>query len=114
MLTNQEYAKENHVPAELPVEFEPFAMFTIDMGKVKNCVGRNPSTGKRILKDAYPHLAGKPLWAVKPVPIMSISAMRKLQEQEAEKDRSARIALYISRGYAFAQEGDEEDMEDEV
>lgn len=112
MLTNQEYAKENHVSAELPVEFEPFAMFTIDMGKVKNCVGRD-ANGKRILKDAYPHLAGKPLWGVKPVPVMSISAMRKLQEQEAEKDRSARIALYISRGYAFAQEG-EEDMEDEV
>lgn len=109
MLTNVEYAKEHGVPEVLSAEIEPFAMFTIDMGNVKKCVGRDAS-GKRILENAYPHLAGKHLWGVKPVPVMSVSAMRKMQEEEAEKDRKARLELYISRGFAFeTEEGEEVD-----
>lgn len=109
MLTNIEYAKEHEVPEVLSADIEPFAMFTIDMGNVKKCVGRN-ANGKRILENAHPHLAGKYLWNVKPVPVMSVSAMRKMQEEEAEKDRKARLELYISRGYAFeTKEREEED-----
>lgn len=121
MLTNKEFSAANKVPATLPRNIEPFAMFTVDLGEVKTCVGRNAS-GKRIMKFANPHLQGKDanLWDVVPVRVeMTIAEMRKASEDEriaqaiADKaEREERIKMYaerVARDLPIFDNDDEED-----
>lgn len=105
MLSNKEYARVNKVPKVLDPSIEPFAMFTLDMGE-------SMADGKLVA----PHLTGKGenLFDVTPVGELTVSQIKKIQDEEAEKDRQARLALYIQRGYAFeSPDSQEEDTPEE-
>ena len=102
MLNENEFAIENLVPATLSSDVAEFAMFTIDLGDVLTLKMRD-ANGKRVMKNAYPHLKGKgvQLWKVKPAATMSVTRMRQLQAEQNELDRQANLARYIKQGYAF-------------
>jgi hypothetical protein len=100
MLTNKEFNRLQGFPADfqLPADFEPFAMFAIDLGGVMN----RDENGK--LTPAFPSLVGKGvnLWEVVPRNEgMTATQLTKFEAEQREKDRLARLALYASRGYAF-------------
>ena len=102
MLNETEFAVENKIPATLSSDVAEFAMFTIDLGDVMTLKVRD-ANGKRVMENAYPHLAGKgvQLWKVKPAATMSVTKMRQLQAEQNELDRQANLARYIKQGYAF-------------
>jgi len=97
MLTNKEFNRLQGFPADfqLPADFEPFAMFAIDLGGVMN----RDENGK--LTPAFPSLVGKGvnLWEVVPRNEgMTATQLTKFEAEQREKDRLARLALYASRG----------------
>lgn len=114
MLTNKEFARLNRVPEELSAEMDEFAAFTIDLGA---CVGDD---GNPI----FPKLEGRGvhLWEVTPTRDgMTMTELKKFDEEQRELDRQAQLALYIKRGYAFderavtdPQGGEDEDEQEEA
>lgn len=106
MFTNSEFSVHSNIKTPIVGDMELFAMFTIDLGDVKTTIGRD-ANGKRIVRDANPHLVGKGvnLWDVTPITDTATPAeMRKateveriLQEKGAKIERESRIAAYAKR-----------------
>lgn len=115
MLTNNEFARINHLPADLELspEMELFAMFNIDMGDVMNPDGT----------PAFPELVGKgvDMWSITPRKDgLTMAEMKKVQIEEQKADQKARCEMYAARGYAFDERaltdpngGEDEWMEEE-